>query len=163
MFGLESKTRKIGNHSIFINSNTLERVISYKYLRLTLDMNLTYNNHLEHCLKLISHKIYLLSKIRMFIDTRTATTIHRTMILPIVEYGYVIYDGANQSLLKDLQTSQNRALRICLQRKRYTSTLLIHQLCHVNKFNENRTMHVTLYMFKQKDNMNIVKVTQHTA
>ena len=38
IFGLKSKTRKIGNHSLFINNNKLERVISYKYLGLTLEM-----------------------------------------------------------------------------------------------------------------------------
>ena len=64
-FGMKSKTRKIGNHSLLIDNNRLGRVTSYKYLGLTLDMNLNYNNHLENCLKLISHKTYLLSKIRI--------------------------------------------------------------------------------------------------
>ena len=62
VFGLKSKTRKIGNHSLYIDNNKLERVSSYQYLGLTLDMNLNYNKHLENCLKLISHKAYLLNK-----------------------------------------------------------------------------------------------------
>ena len=91
IFGMKSKTRKIGNHSLFINNSKLQRVTSYKYLGQTLDMNLNYNNHFENCLKLISHKTYLLSKIRMYIDIHTAITIYRDSIL---------YDGANQLLLK---------------------------------------------------------------
>ena len=79
-------------------------------------MNLNYNKHLENCLKLISHKAYLLGKIRMYIDTKTAVTIDKTMILPVLEYGDVIYDGANQKLLNDLQTMQNRIVQICVQK-----------------------------------------------
>ena len=51
VFGLKTKTRKIGNHVLFIDNNKLERVTSYKYLGLSLDMNLNYNKHLENCLK----------------------------------------------------------------------------------------------------------------
>ena len=157
-FGLKSKIRKISNHSLFINENRLERVNSYKYLGLTLDMNLNYNNHLENCLRLISHKAYLLNKIRMYIDTNTAIRIYKTMILPILEYGDVIYEGANQKILNDLQTSQNHILRICVQRNRYTSTLLLHQLCNINKLKERRIMHLNLFMFKQKSNQQIVNL-----
>ena len=40
IFGLKSKTRKINNHILSINNNRLEKVNSYKYLGLTLDMNI---------------------------------------------------------------------------------------------------------------------------
>ena len=74
--------------------------------RVLKDAFLNYTKHLENCLKLISLKAYLLNKIRMYINMHTAVTIYKTMILPVMEYGDVIYDGANQKLLKDLQTSQ---------------------------------------------------------
>ena len=125
IFGLKSQTRKIVNHTLSMNTNRLEKVASYKYLGLTLDMNLNYNKHLENCLRLISHKAYLLSKIRMYIDTRTAITIYKTLILPVIEYGDVIYDGANQKLLDALQTSQNRILRICMHRLFYFTSCVI--------------------------------------
>ena len=141
------------NH-YFINDIKLERVNSYKYLGLTMDMKLNYNKHLETCLKLISHKAYLLSK--MYIDEKTAITIYKTMNLPILEYGDVIYYGANQKLINYLQTLQNRILRICVQRNQYTSTLLLHQRCTINKLKDRRTMHDNLYMFKQKTTIHIV-------
>ena len=156
IFGLKSNTRKVVNHLLFINDNKLERVTSYKYLGLTLDMNLNYNKHLENCLKLVAHKAFLLNKIRMYIDVYTAITIYKTMILPILEYGDIIYDGANQKLLHDLQTFQNRILRTCVHRNRYTPIILLHQLCNLNKLKDRRKMHLDLYMFKQKGNVKIV-------
>ena len=156
IFGLKSKTRKVVNHSLFINDNKLERVTSYKYLGLTLDMNLNYNKHLENGLKLVAYKAFLLNKIRMYIDVYTAITIYKTMILPILEYDDIIYDGANQKLLNDLQTYQNRILRICVHRNWYTPIVLLHQLCNLNKLKDRRKLHLDLYMFKQKGNVKIV-------
>ena len=159
-FGLKSQTRKVNDHTLFIDNIKLERVTSYKYLGLTLDMNLNYNKHLENCLKLISHKAYLLNKIRMYIDTNTATTLYKSVILPILEYGDVIYDGANQKLVNDLQKIQNRILRICTQKDHYTSNLQLHQICKINKLKDRRRMHLKLFMFKQKSNITIVNNRQ---
>ena len=41
------------------------------------------------------------------------------MILPVMEYGDVAYDNSDQKLLGKLQTLQNRALRICLNRQEH--------------------------------------------
>ena len=41
----------------------------------------------------------MLSKIRKYITLDAANKIYKTMILPIVEYGDILYDGSNQKLL----------------------------------------------------------------
>ena len=156
VYGLKSQTRKLREHQLSIQDNRLERVSSYKYLGINLDMNLNYNNHLETCIKLISHKAYQLSKIRQYMNEYTATLINKTMILPIIEYGDVIYEGANQKLLNDLQTAQNRILRICLQEDNLANVVLLHRRCKISKLKERRLMHLNLFMYKQKNNVKIV-------
>ena len=121
-----------------------------------LDMNLNYNIHLENCLKLVSHKAFLLNKIRRYINKNTAITIYKTMILPIIEYGDVIYDGANQKLLNDLQTAQNRILRTCLYEDRAANTNMLHRNCNISKLQDRRLLHLNFFMYKQKLNVNIV-------
>ena len=155
-FGLKSQTRKIHNHDLCNNNMKLEKVSSYKYLGMTLDMNLNFNIHLENCLKLISHKAFLLNKIRKYINISTATTIYKTMILPIIEYGDIIYMGANQKRLHDLQLAQNRILKICLYENRRANTDMIHQRCNINLLQERRILHLNLFMYKQRHNVNIV-------
>ena len=44
--------------------------------------------------------------------------IYKTMILPVIEYGDVLYDSTDHKLLNDLQTAQNRILCICLHEDR---------------------------------------------
>ena len=68
-FGLKSQTRKITNHTVKIGNMRIERVHLYKYLGITLDMNLTYKKHMENCIRSASHKSYLLAKIRKYITT----------------------------------------------------------------------------------------------
>ena len=131
-------------------------MISYKYLGITLDMNLNFNKHIENCLKLISHKAYLLGKIRKYINVHTAITIYKTMILPIIEYGDILYEGSNQKLLHDLQVSQNRILRLCNNVDRFMSTQHLHTESKINLLKERRIPHLSLFMFKQKDNVHIV-------
>ena len=46
-----------------LNNQILEKVCSYKYLGLILDEHLNYNKHIKEMSKLISHKLYLMSKL----------------------------------------------------------------------------------------------------
>ena len=77
----------------------IERDHSYKYLGMLLDATINYNCHLNSCLNLASYKIFLLLKIRKYITFEVANRICKTMILRIIEYGDILYDGSNQELL----------------------------------------------------------------
>ena len=84
-----------------------------KYLGITLDASLTYSKHVQSCINLASQKVFLLSKIRKCINFDAVLKIYKTMILPILEYGDILYDGCNQDLLSKIKTLQNRCLHLC--------------------------------------------------
>ena len=86
----------------------------------------------------------------------TAITIYKTMILPIIGYGDILYDGSNQNLLKDFQTAQNRILRICTNLARQTSTHQLHVISKLNVLKDRRLVHLNLFMYKQTNNVDIV-------
>ena len=155
-FGLKSPKRKITNHQLFINDTKIDRVLSYKYLGITLDDNLDFNIHIENCLKLVSYKAYLLGKVRKYINVHTAVTIYKSMILPIFEYDDILYEGSNLKRTNDLQTAQNRILRICNNTDRYISTQYLHDVSKTNLLKDRRILHLNLFMFKQKGNVHIV-------
>ena len=67
-----------------MNNIKLDKVASYKYLGIQLDMNLTFHKYLRECIQRAGFKIHMLSKIRCYLDTNTAITIYKTMILPIL-------------------------------------------------------------------------------
>ena len=162
IFGLKSQIKEIRHHVLHINDHFLDRVTSYKYLGVTLDACLTYSRHMENCLNVSSHKVFLLSKIRKYITAEAATRIYKTMIMPILEYGDILYDGSNQFLLGKIQTLQNRCLRICNYEPYHVPVIYLHEIANVSKLVFRRKMHLLLYMFKQKTNMNIVKYKSDT-
>ena len=155
-FGLKSQVKNIDNHRICIDNMLIDRVNSYKYLGVTLDATLNYNAHLSNCLSLASHKIFLLSKIRKYITFEAANRIYKTMILPIVEYGDILYDGSSQKLLGKLQTLQNRGLRLVYYRQYHVPVIALHEISGIAKLSLRRQMHLLLYMYKQKSNVSIV-------
>ena len=139
-----------------MNNNKLDKVSSYNYLGVHLDMNLNFHKYLQICVQRTTYKIYMLSKVRRYIDFNTALTIYKTMILPILEYGDVAYDNSDLQLLDKLQVLQNRALRICLNRQEHVPVVRMHQDCKIAKFKARRITHLRMFMYKQKYNELIV-------
>ena len=91
VFVIKSQVRKVVNHSLKIGDIPIERGNSYKYHGITLDSALTFNRHLENCIRFSSYKVFLLSKIRKYITFEAANRNYKTMILPIIEYGDILY------------------------------------------------------------------------
>ena len=121
-----------------------------------LDSRLNYNAHIDNCSKIVSHKLYLLSKIRHYITENTSIRIYKTMIAPLIDYGDVIYSGTSDLKLQGLQKLQNRGLRVCLNNQGYTSRIQLHQSCSVLTLKIRRKFNLRKFMFKQKSNQNLV-------
>ena len=95
IFGLKSQTKKIGDHHMTVNATKLDKLNSYKYLGITLGSNLMFNKHIENCKKFATHKVFLLSKIRKHIDMETSLKIFKSMAIPYIEYGDIIFTGVS--------------------------------------------------------------------
>ena len=93
---------------------------------------------------------------RKYITQDVAIRIFKTMILPILEYGDILYDGANKKLTGKLQVLQNRCLRTCLLPNQHIPTIRLHENCKIANLEARRRMHLQLYMYKQRNNMLIV-------
>ena len=159
-FGLKSQTRKIVNHTVSIGDIRIDRVHSYKYLGITLDTNMNFKKHVENCIKSASYKTFLLSKVRKYIAFDAAVRIYKTMILPLIDYGDVLYHETNSILLHKLQTLQNRCLRTCTYKNYHIAVTDLHEICSVRLLKLRRIMHLKLFMFKQKGNNEIVNNRQ---
>ena len=118
-------------------------------------MNLNFHKYLQLCIQRATHKIYMLSKVRRYIDFDTSLTIYKTMILPVMEYGDVPYDNSDTKSLEKLQVLQNRALRICLIKHEHVPVVVMHQDCKIAK-QARRIAHLRMCMYKQKHNKMIV-------
>ena len=68
--------------------------------------------HITELCNLVSHKLYLPSKVRKYITTEACITVFKTMILSLIEYGDVIYSGTSQENIKKIDRLFYTGLRI---------------------------------------------------
>ena len=92
----------------------------------------------------------------LIVDTHTAITLYKSMILPITEYGSVIYGGASGKRMQKLQNTQHRILRLCIYSNVYIETEQLFGPCKTSKLDLRREAKLNLFMFEQQSNIEIV-------
>ena len=107
----------------------IKRTTHVKYLGLTINENLTWDNHInEICTKLKSlfHVFY---NIRDYLSIDNVKTIYYTLIYSRIKYGITLYGQAGSTKLKRVQTLQNQLLKVLLGKKfRFPTDDLHHEL-----------------------------------
>ena len=142
---------------ISLNKNVLDRVCSYKYLGLILDDRLNFNKHITELCKLLSHKLFLLAKIRKYLMKEASIVIFKSMIVSLIEYGDIIYEGTNNKNLDTIARLFYRGLRICtLNNGELTKQELCIE-CRILPLEVRREVHLLLFMHKQQYKKELLK------
>ena len=159
IYGMRSnvKRSKSLDTVLSLNNNRLDRVSSYKYLGFILDEHLNFNKHISEMCNLVSHKLYLLSRIRKLLTTQACITIFKTMVLSVNEYGDIIYSGTSSGNLDKVDRLFFRGLRICMGNDIvYTKDELCLE-CRVSTLSKRRDLHLLLFMHKQSSDQDLLK------
>ena len=158
-----SPRKKLPPINLLLRNERLAVVDSYKYLGLTLDSALNYEQHIKYMVKTISHKLFLLTKVRKFLTQVAAERVYKAMILPYFDYADIIYEACTHDKLVKLQRLQNRSLR-CIAGPDYMnfSTDDLHKRFNLCKLATRRKQHLANFMFKRShepryiDNRNLI-------
>ena len=140
-----------------LNNTVLERICSYKYLGFILDDQLNFNRHMSDMISTVSHKLYLLSRIRRYLTYEASILLFKTMVLSIIEYGDIIYAGTSKINLDKIDKLFYRGLRICDANYVAKSK---DQLCNDNNIStleKRRNVHLLLFMHKQCEKIELLK------
>ena len=103
------------NNVINMQETAVDYVSSYLYLGVDIDNMLTFKKHFSNTFKSVSHKLFILRKIRYMINTKAALDVAKTMLCSIIDYGNIFLSSLNEAELNDLQILQNNAIRCCYQ------------------------------------------------
>ncbi len=77
-----------------------------------LDPYLDFNQHVEYVKRKTIGKVKLLGRLNNILMPDTMLMFYKTLILPIIDYGDIIYDGVSQKNAVALQRLQNMAFKI---------------------------------------------------
>ena len=159
IYGMRSnvKRSKSVDTVLSLNNNVLDRVCSYKYLGFILDDHLNFNKHIDEICKLVSHKLYLLSRIRRYLTIDACINIFKTMILSVIEYGDIVYSGTYVKNLDKIDRLFYRGLRICLGNEVAYNKDELHSECNISSLSKRRDLHLLLFMHKQSNNNLLLK------
>ena len=101
------------NNVIKMQGLPVDYVTSYLYLGVDIDNMLTFKKHYNNTFKNVSHKLFILRKIRYMINVKAALDITKTMLCSVIDYGNIFLSSCTQGDLSDMQILQNNALRCC--------------------------------------------------
>ena len=137
----------------------MERVCSYKYLGFILDDQLNFNKHMNEMINTVSHKLYLLSRIRRYLTNEACILIFKTMVLSVMEYGDIIYAGTSKINLDKIDRLFYRGLRICNANNVAKNKNQLCMDCNISTLENRRNVHLLLFMHKQCSKTELLKQT----
>ena len=132
-----------------LDGEVLHKVSSYKYLGVTLDPLGNFELFVRNQLKTISYRIYQLSKLSHYLSKDALIKLYKSYILPIIDYGDVLYANTSVALLNKLQRAQNRCLKVCLKVNMRTPTEEIHGLTNTPILHYRRETHQRNFAYKR--------------
>ena len=97
-----SRKIKSNIHSLLVfNNDIVSQANSQKHLGITLDFELTFEEHLLKLFKKNSKTIGLLHKLQTLLPRTTFITIYKVFVRPHLDYGDILYDQAFNSSFHD--------------------------------------------------------------
>ena len=150
LFGSHKMLTKCSQLSLQVQGKNIRHVESMKYLGMLLDPNLKWNLHIDQMCTRISKLIRLLSRLRHTINLANLKIVYNALILPIFDYGDIIYGTASFKYTALLQKLQNRACRIILGVSPYSHTPVreLHARLGWKSLESRRCCHLNTMVFK---------------
>ena len=103
VFGTRHLVERARHFDLLCENEDVHYMNIFNYLGIKLDNKLDFESHGKECLRLVAHKIYILSKIRNFINKNQAIMIYKSKILPYFDYGDIFYNSSFLRLTHKVQ------------------------------------------------------------
>ena len=104
--------RTIPKLSISINGNPVEQVTNFNFLDITLDQNITWNDHISKISIKVARVIGIMKKLKHIFPHQILLTLYNSIIHPHLIYGLYIWGFSP----KRLTILQKKAIRILARR-----------------------------------------------
>ena len=97
--------------NVILDSVSLERVESTKFLGIIIDENLTWKKHIDVISKTISRNVGMLTKMKHYVPGYILYSLYCTLVLPYINYGILIWGNTCKTYLDKIFKLQKWAIR----------------------------------------------------
>ena len=136
-----NRTKK--KHDIKIKGQNVKAKTEAKYLGVTLDSKLTYTKHIKNLVSKGQAAVNILRNINgknWGLKRQTRMLLYKNFIRSKISYGEEVYDAGSASALKELDTIQNKALKIVTSVPSSAPTLPLYTLTGVEPLEDRRAL-----------------------
>jgi hypothetical protein len=148
MFGPKKKLLKATKPNIVIENEPIEHVNTFKYLGLWFDSNMTWESHMDKMCSKLSQRLGIIRRIRNCLPQETAKTLVQSMVLPILDYGDIVWANCTSKLQSRLQRFQNRAGKLILKCSYLTPSVKVRKLLSWPTLQEKQHFHICAMTYK---------------
>ena len=100
--------------TLSVNNTPLEQVHSHKVLGVIIDDELRWENHIDFLTKKLARSLFLLNRLKLFIDTDARKIFFNAHCLSHINYASIVWSCSAQNHLKKLNTLYKRGTKIIL-------------------------------------------------
>ena len=98
---------------ILIDGSPLSFKDSTKFLGVTIDSHLSWDNHIHNICNSVSRATGILYKLRYLLDDKTLFMLYNALILPHLNYCNIVWGNSATTKLNSILLLQKRAIRVC--------------------------------------------------
>ena len=96
LFGTTNMLKHCTKADIYLGGVQIQYVKHYNYLGMRLEDTLPFKVHATETMRRVSHKLYLLSRIRKYITVCQSLAISKSKVVPYFDYGDFFLMGTSQ-------------------------------------------------------------------
>ena len=143
LFGTKRKLDHIQPMKLSANNEEIERVTNSKYLGIHLGEALNFEVHLDTLYRKTCSKLGAVKKARNCLNQGMSLKLYRSLVLPHLHYGDLIYMCSTKERLHKLQLIQNIACRIILWVSKDKHVNDMHRELNLLNLDTRRDMHLS--------------------
>ena len=147
LFSNKTKTETSGP-ILSLSGAHIEQVSTYKYLGIWLDEDFSFKTHITNLAKKIKPKIGFLYRNRSCFSKANRKRVIQATIMPILDYGDILYMHTTDSNLKSLDTIYHSALRFITGANFRTHHCTLYTSVEWSSLALRRKQHLTLFTYK---------------
>lgn len=148
-----SKRRNNPNINLILKGDALPQVTIIKVLGVLIDNKLNFRAHIEETIQKCKCRLNIIKCISnqsWGANKNSLLRIYKALILPVIDYGNILYAMAAPTLLKKLETIQNTAIRISSGAHRTSPITSLQIECSIPPLNTRRDKLLMKYAYKIK-------------
>jgi hypothetical protein len=144
---------KAENLNIKIGGIVIQEKQFTTFLGIKIDANLNWKYHITQIKGKLKSAIFMINRIKNLIPKENLHTLYHTMIQPHLDYGLILWGGANVTLMKELTLLQKKAIRIINKTDYYAHTNPLFKSSKVLKLTDQYEYDIAKFMYKHSQDM----------